>query len=56
MASGTGGAKPMELFDIDGRDKEIESAKNMRSVYDVVAAATGPPGKGGISDIWKGPE
>ena len=46
----------MELFDIDGKDKEIESAKNMRSVYDVVAVATGPAGKGVMSDKWKGPE
>lgn len=46
----------MELFDIDGKDKEIESAKNMRSVYDVVAIATGANGKAVMPDVWKQPE
>lgn len=46
----------MELFDIDGKDKEIESAKNMRSVYDVVAMATGADAKVVMPDVWKAAE
>lgn len=55
-ANVTEGGLPMELFDIDGKDKEIESAKNMRSVYDVVAIATGANGKAVMPDVWKQPE